>query len=60
MERNTSKLIERGKTELLQATFNNVGSKLWNVTPDELTKSSSLWSSKQAIKAYVKTLPIQK
>ena len=36
----------------------NDGSKLWNVAPDEVTKSSSLWSAKKAIKAFVRTLPI--
>ena len=51
------KLIEKGKTEFLQATYINDGSKLWNVAPDEVTKSSSLWSAKKAIKAFVKTLP---
>ena len=37
-------------TELIQATFINDGSKLWNVAPDDMTKSASLWSVKKAIK----------
>ena len=62
-ERNTrsvtaGKLIEKGKTELLQATYINDGSKLWNISPNEVTKSLSLWSAKKAIKTFVKTLPI--
>ena len=63
MERNTrsvtaGKQIEKGKTELFQATYINDGSKLWNVAADEVTKSSSLWSAKKAIKTFVRTLPI--
>ena len=52
------KLIEKGKTEFLQATYINDGSKLWNVAADEVTKSSSLWSAKTDIKTFVRTLPI--
>ena len=64
MERNTrsvttGKLIEKGKTELFQATYISDGSKLWNVAADEVTKSSSLCSAKKAIKTFVRTLPIQ-
>ena len=49
-ERNTrsvtaGKLIEKGKTELLQATYINDGSKLWNISPSEETKSLNLWSA---------------
>ena len=62
-ERNTRsitawKLIEKGKTELLQSTYINDGSKFWNMSPNEVTKSPSLWSAKKAIKAFVKTLPM--
>ena len=53
-----AKLIEKGKTKLLQATYINDGSKLWNISTSDVTKSINLWSAKKAIKNFAKTLPI--
>ena len=53
-----AKLIEKGKTELLQATYINDGSKLWNISTSDVTKSINLWNAKKAIKNFAKTLPI--
>ena len=59
-ERNTrsitaGKLIEKAKTELLQSTYINDGSKSWNMLQNEVTKST--WRKMKAFKAFVKTLP---
>ena len=50
-------LMEHGLTELCKKTFLNDGAHIWNVTPDSIKTTKSIYSAKKAIKSFVKTLP---
>ena len=50
-------LMEHGLTELCKKTFMNDAAHIWNVTPDSIKVSKSIYSAKKAIKLFVKTLP---
>ena len=49
--------MEHGLTELCKKTFMNDAAHIWNVTPDSIKVSKSIYSAKKAIKLFVKTLP---
>ena len=50
-------IVERG-CAILKSTFKNDATRIWNTAPDQIESSTSLWSVKKNIKAYVLTLPI--
>ena len=50
-------LMEHGLPELCKKTFLNDAAHIWNVTPDSIKASKSIYSAKKAIKSFVKTLP---
>ena len=52
------KLIEKGVTNLVKESFLNDGVRLWNLAPGSITKSSSIYGVKRAIKEFVTSLPI--
>ena len=50
-------LMEQGLTELCKKTFLNDAAHIWNVTPDSIKTTKSIYSAKKAIKSFVKNLP---
>ena len=54
----SEKLLMSGHSELVKSTFKNDAIILWNNCPDSITKCTSLFSAKKAIKCYTKCLPI--
>ena len=42
--------MEHGLTELFKKTFQNDAAHIWNVTPDAIKNSNSLFSAKKAKK----------
>ena len=47
-----------GRSLLTQNTCISDAIKLWNMTPDVITETKTLYQAKKQIKNYVKTLPI--
>ena len=54
----SEKLLLSGHSDLMKSCFKNDALKLWNNCPDSITKCTSLYSAKKAIKSYTKSLPI--
>ena len=52
------KLVEEGTKSLSLKTFKGDASRLWNSAPDEIKKCVTMHSAKNAIKKFIKTLPI--
>ena len=54
----SDKLVVTGQSDLVKSTFKNDAINLWNSCPDSITKCTSIYSAKKAIKCYTKSLPI--
>ena len=54
----SEKLVVTGHSDLVQSTFKSDTLNLWNNCPDSITKCTSLYSAKKAIKCFTKCLPI--
>ena len=54
----SDKLVVTGHSDLVKSTFKNDAINLWNLCPDSITKCTSIYSAKKAIKCYTKRLPI--
>ena len=52
------KLIEKGSSRLTKDTQINDATHLWNIAPNEIKLSASVYSAKKAIKEFVKKLPM--
>ena len=52
------KLVEGGSTCLAKTTFYNDATKAWNSAPESIKACKTIWSAKNKIKKFVKTLPI--
>ena len=50
--------IEIGKTKLTQSSSISDSIRIWNLTPENVTKANSLYLAKKNIKSYVKSLPV--
>ena len=50
-------LMEHGLSELCKKTFLNDAAHVWNVAPEAIKESKSLYTAKKAIKLFVQTLP---
>ena len=51
-------VLETARTTLAQNTFNNDATKAWNSAPESIKACKTIWSAKNKIKKFVKTLPI--
>ena len=49
--------MEHGQSELCKKTFLNDAAHVWNVAPEAIKESKSLYTAKKAIKLFVQTLP---
>ena len=54
----SEKLLVSGHSDLIKSSIKNDTITLWNNCPDSITKCTSLFSAKKAIKCYTKCLPI--
>ena len=54
----SEKIVVTGHSDLVQSTFRSDALNLWNNCPDSITKCTSLYSAKKAIKCFTKCLPI--
>ena len=52
------KPIEIGKTSVTQNSSISDSIRIWNLAPDNVTESNSLYQAKKNIKSFVKWLPI--
>ena len=52
------KLIEKGFSNLTKDTSINDATRLWNIAPNQIKQSTSVYSAKKSIKDFVKTLPM--
>ena len=50
--------IEKGTSNLAKKASTNDAIRIWNQSPVSITESKSLYQAKNAIKAYVRTLPV--
>ena len=50
--------IEVGKSNLTKSTCVSDAVRIWNIAPENVTGAKSLYQAKNAIKAFVKSLPI--
>ena len=50
--------IEIGRSNVLQSTSTSDTIRVWNLAPVSITESKSLYQVKNAIKEYIKTIPI--
>ena len=51
-------LVEKGVSITSKNTFYNDAIKAWNLAPVSIKQCKTLWSAKNEIKKFVKTLPI--
>ena len=51
-------LIVTGKSHRLQSRFYSDAARLWNVAPDDIINSKTLFSAKNEIKKFVLTMPV--
>ena len=54
----SDKLLVKGHSDLMKSSYKNDAIKLWNNCPDSITKCTSVYSAKKAIKTFVKNFPI--
>ena len=54
----SGKLVEVSQTCVTINTFHNDAIKAWNLAPDTIKNSNTIWSAKKQIKIFVKTLPV--
>ena len=54
----SDKLLVKGHSDLMKSSYKNDAIKLWNNCPDSITKCTSVYSAKKAIKTCVKNFPI--
>ena len=55
---NSMQLSEPGLSNVLCSTFISDAARLWNVAPDAIKNSPSVFQAKKNIRSYVSTLPI--